>query len=136
MQCMVYKFEKYQIASYSFARQGSFNGKIKLLCGTPSTSGYRHIEKGHKKSWTKIVLWDGRRSASAWDNLMRDVVKGNLARPTNVYRYKGNKMCFEGSLNSWRKDRRGRVVAQKRWNTAVVVSTNYKRVITAYPGRC
>lgn len=136
MQCMVYGIEKYQIASYSFARQGSFSGKIKLLCGTARTHGYRHIESRHKKQWVEVVKWDGRRSASAWDDLMKAVVKGNLAKPKNVYRYKGNKMCFEGSATSWRKDSRGRVIAQKNWNTAVVVSTNLKRVITAYPGRC
>ncbi len=136
MQCIVWQDAGFQIASYSVKRQGSFSGKIKLMCGSAGTQGYRHIEAKHKKQWVQLVTWDNRSSASSWDNVMMRVVKGSLKNPTRVYSQKGNKMCFESAATSWRKDGRGRVVSQKTWTTAVVVSKNYKRVITAYPGAC
>lgn len=135
MQCWVYRIESRKIGTYEVKTTGSFSGKVKLLCGTPEKYGYLHIEARHKSQWAKAVKWDQRGSESNWDNLMRRVVKGNLKAPTKIYAEENSKLCYSGSFVSWRK-KGNTIVAQKTFNSAVVVSKNTKRVITAYPGRC
>lgn len=115
--------------------KGSFSGSVKMLCGTTKTRGYHHIQFGHVKGWVKLVTWDGRFSASDWDVTMLKATRATLGAPKVIYARPGSKLCYAGKITSYRT-KNGKVVAQKTWNHAVVVSKNAKRVITSYPGKC
>ena len=134
LQCMVYGKSNHQIKKFSVKRNGSFSGKVKLLCGS-SKAGYRHINSKHSKQWVDVVTWDGRGRASEWDSLMMQATAATLSHPDGIYSEKGSKLCYGAKITSWRK-KNGKVVKQKTWNTAVVVSKNNKTVVTAYPGKC
>lgn len=131
---MVYGKSNHQIKKFSVKRNGSFSGKVKLLCGN-SKAGYRHINSKHSKQWVDVVTWDGRGRASEWDSLMTQATAATLSHPDRIYSEKGSKLCYGAKITSWRK-KNGKVVKQKTWNTAVVVSKNNKTVVTAYPGKC
>ncbi|GAA2180230.1 hypothetical protein GCM10009847_17300 [Leucobacter tardus] len=83
----------------------------------------------------RVITWDGRGSASSWDNLMLQTTAATLKHPDKIYSEKGSKLCYSAKVTSWKKKGK-KIISQKTWFTAVVVSKNAKTVITSYPGKC
>ena len=115
---------------------GKFSGKVKMLCGKPPSSGYSHIAAGHQNDWFQKYNWLKNKDVSGWDHYMFAMVKGTLLNPTHIKRQRGSKICYQG--NVYRELRvNGKLKKHDTYVMKVVLSTNYKRVITAYPGgRC
>ncbi len=135
MQCMVWGNSKWKLATYKVKAHGTFTGKVKLLCGTKTGSGYRHIDHRHKKDWFKKLNWKKNESEANWDLFMKRSVKAILKAPLNVYVQKGSKLCYQSKVTQTHI-KKGKIVDQRTWNAAVVLSKNHKTIITAYPGSC
>lgn len=133
LQCMVYGVESRKIRQFKVKKHGVFSGNVKMLCGSATTSGYRHIAARHQKDWFKKLNWLKNKNVSGWDHYMFSAVKGALANPTKIKRQKGNKICYQGTVHRELWVNR-KLKKKDSYTMKVILSTNHKRVITAYPG--
>ena len=135
VNCMLYKFPRHPIKSFTFKAQGRFSGKLRMLCGTDSGSGYRHINYKHKAQWIKKMNFHPGQRESNWDRFMFGATQSTLDNPVKVTAKKGSKLAFGGRVIQ-KKIVRGKVVKQTTWDTCVIVSKNQKTIITSYVGKC
>jgi len=103
-------------------------GKIDLFCGD-SASGYVHIRSRHQADWQAVINLAG--GGGNWDDLMVFAVNASVTAPSSGYPFNigNNKWCYTTPIQI--KNSKGVVV--RTLHPTVVVSTNNKKVITAFP---
>lgn len=100
------------------------DGEIALKCGDEK-NGYVHIKSRHEGSWT------GRMGqiAGPWDDFMLFSVKQVVAEPAAWLMVDPTSRCYTAPIQI--RNGEGEVVVE--FNPTVIVSSNNKKIVTAYP---
>ena len=124
-QCYVFNNETLVLERHTAPTGTVSPGSYALQCGTPTQHGYRHIENEHQAQWEqkRISFSVG----GSWDDLMNGMVKLALNNPQYSKIQAGSKACYQGTYPvQWSP--------YCPWQSVtVIVSTNNKRIITAFP---
>lgn len=113
-------------------------GYTPLLCGTDTTSGFKHIRYRHQwgntlhpHSWEAFrqsAIDAGASTAFSWDDYMDKAIKDTLDFPYPYPSDQGNgKACFSVDFYVWVGDE-----IYSSWYANTILSVNNNRVITAY----
>lgn len=114
------------VSVQSFQAKGL--GKIDLFCGD-SASGYVHIRSRHQADWQAVINLAG--GGGNWDDLMVFAVNASVTAPSPGYPFNigNNKWCYTSPVII----RKANGVVVRTLHPTVIVSTNNKKVITAFP---
>ena len=145
-QCLTFDNANHGITNYNVYRFDRPNGSpwiaagsLQLLCGTATTSGWKHIQSRHQYStsfhphaWESIrsqAISIGATPSIQWDDYMDHAVQDSLDYPMPVPVDVGNdKACFSTLFHIWVGSE-----VYASWFVNSIVSVNNRLVITAYP---
>ncbi|WP_295791414.1 hypothetical protein [uncultured Microbacterium sp.] len=132
------------IYTWPFTNAGEnlwWGGDVDLLCGTPSTSGWKHIRDrhqydspGHPNSYEDVrgVFYKltGNLPSAPWDFYMWEAVTATLDQPEHpiMVNKSEQKTCFHAPYRIFTGN--GQVVAW--WTNNVILSRNNFTIITAF----
>lgn len=102
-------------------------GSVSLRCGT-ATAGYEHIKDRHERDWKNIIAKVG--GGGKWDDLMFFTAVESLNAPDKTTDRLSGKLCYTAPIHLLNQD----MVPVYSFHPTIIISTNNKIVITAFPG--
>ncbi|WP_460800719.1 hypothetical protein [Microbacterium sp. GXF6406] len=146
LQCDVLGNADHTITNYSIYRFDTPSGDpwitagaVSLLCGTDTTSGFKHIRSRHQSStsfhpnsWETIrssAIAAGANPGIPWDDYMDHAIQDSLdfamPFPANIG---GGKACFSTIFHIWVGEE-----VYASWYVNSIVAVSNRLVVTAYP---